>query len=112
MDIWSTTRGRFVTTKFLLRYGEDDYQIYIYEGEIKKIIKGPLVTPNWEFSFEAEKESWDKFWSRVTDPKYYDLFSLIKYGFLKINGNNSAFVRNIFFFKSLMRNIGEYLNEN
>jgi hypothetical protein len=58
-------RGRLVHTTFLLDVGSESWLVYIHEGRVTEIRKGPFVMPRWTFALRASPEAWQSFWSPV-----------------------------------------------
>jgi hypothetical protein len=98
-------RGRFVNTSFLLESGADAWLVRIVDGRIESVAPGPFVMPRWTFALRASPEAWDKFWSPVPPPGFHDLFALVKFGRLKVEGDMHPFMANLFYFKALLASV-------
>lgn len=109
-SIWLTHRGRFVDVTFLLRKGSEDYLITLEKGEVVRIQKGPLrLMPRWTFAFVASEEAWANFWNPKPPPRYHDLLAMVKCGLMRVEGDHAVFMRNLLYFKELVRKLGSEL---
>ena len=95
-------RGRFVDTTFLLGVGDESWLIRIDAGRIAEIRKGPFVMPRWTFALRASAEAWQSFWSPTPPPGYHDLFALIRFKRLAVEGDMHPFMANLFYFKGVL----------
>jgi hypothetical protein len=95
-------RGRFLDTRFLLDVGGQEWLIRIVDGRIVETLQGPFVMPRWTFALRASAEDWDAFWSPDPRPGYHDLFALIRFRRLAVEGDMHAFMSNLFYFKALL----------
>ena len=98
-------RGRFVDTHFLVAVGDDEWLIHVRDGKIGPVLKGPFVMPRWTFALRARWEDWDIFWSATPPPGWHDLFALIRFGRLRVEGDQHPFMANLFYFKGVMESI-------
>ncbi|HMH54302.1 MAG TPA: alpha/beta hydrolase [Candidatus Acidoferrum sp.] len=81
------SRGRFLTTTFLLEAGDDAWLIRVVEGRIERVERGPFVMRAWSFAIRAPAESWRRFWELVPAPGYHDLFAMSRNGHARIEGD-------------------------
>lgn len=95
-------RGRFVDTRFLLEVGSDSWSIRILDGRVAEIVKGPFVMACWTFALRASAEDWGQFWSANPPPGYHDLFALIRFKRLRVEGDMHPFMANLFYFKGVL----------
>jgi hypothetical protein len=95
-------RGRFVDTRFLLAVGDEQWLVRILDGRVAEVTKGPFVMPRWTFALRAAAADWDAFWSPAPRPGYHDLFALIRFKRLAVEGDMHAFMANLFYFKALL----------
>src|SRR5690606_2163060 len=84
-------RGRHINTHFLLRSGKQEYLIAIREGRIDSVSPGPMIMPQWAFSLQAEEATWQEFYQAVPKPGFHDLFAMLKFGKLRIEGSLHPF---------------------
>jgi hypothetical protein len=95
-------RGRFIDTRFLLSVGDRDWLIRILDGRVIDIAEGPFVMPRYTFALRASAADWDAFWSPAPRPGYHDLFALIRFKRLAVEGDMHSFMANLFYFKGLL----------
>jgi pimeloyl-ACP methyl ester carboxylesterase len=95
-------RGRYLSTTFMLGVGDQDYLVKIIEGRIVSITPGPFVTPNYSFALRAPRDEWEKFWKKIPEPGYNDIFALFKRGKLKIEGDLQPFMANLLYIKDVL----------
>lgn len=100
-------RGRFIDTTFLLGVGTDEWLIRILDGHIESVAKGPFVMPRWTFALRGTAEDWAVFWSANPPPGYHDLFALIRFKRLAVEGDMHPFMANLFYFKGVMASLRE-----
>lgn len=98
-------RGRFVDTRFLLGVGGQDWLVRIVDGKVVAVDRGPFVMPRWAFALRAAAEDWATFWSADPPPGYHDLFALIRFGRLKVEGDMHPFMANLFYFKGVLASL-------
>lgn len=106
---WLTHRGRYVNVTFMLRKGDLEYLITLREGQVAEIKPGPHVMPRWTFALTAADDAWDRFWSPTPQPRFHDLMAMIKFRTLKLEGDQAIFMRNLLYFKELVRELGGQL---
>lgn len=95
-------RGRLLNTRFLLGVGEEQWLVRILEGRVAEMTRGPFVMPRWTFALRASAADWDAFWSPNPRPGYHDLFALIRFKRLAVEGDMHPFMANLFYFKALL----------
>lgn len=98
-------RGRFVTTRFLLEIGDTSWLVRVSEGRVVEAVEGPFVMPRWTFALRAAKEDWAVFWSPHPPPGFHDLFALIRFNRLRVEGDMQPFMANLFYFKGLLASL-------
>lgn len=98
-------RGRFVDTDFLLVANGEEWKIKIRRGRVSSVDKGPFVMPRSTFTLRCAPEDWAQFWLAVPPPGWHDLFALIRFGRLKVEGDQHPFMANLFYFKGVMESI-------
>lgn len=111
MESWFSTRCSHINTNFLLTYGKNDYLIKLLAGQVIEIKKGPFVMPHWSFRLIAERKDWKKFWSSEPAAGYHDLLALVKFRRMRIEGDLTLFMQNLFYFKQLIKNLGGKLDD-
>jgi hypothetical protein len=95
-------RGRFIDTTFLLGVGDESWLIRILDGRVAEVRKGPFVMARWTFALRASAEDWGQFWSPNPPPGFHDLFALVRFKRLKVEGDMHPFMSNLFYFKDLL----------
>jgi hypothetical protein len=95
-------RGRFIDTRFLLDVGGEEWLIRIVDGGIVEVAQGPFVMPRWVFALRASADDWQAFWSPDPRPGYHDLFALIRFRRLSVEGDMHPFMANLFYFKGVL----------
>jgi hypothetical protein len=95
-------RGRFLDLTFLVGVGDEDWTITIAAGRIAEVARGPFLMPNVSFTLRASAEDWAVFWSADPPPGYHDLFALLKFKRLKLEGDMHPFMSNLFYFKGVL----------
>lgn len=95
-------RGRFVDTTFLLEIGEQAWLVRILDGRVVDVRKGPFVMARWTFALRASAESWQSFWSPTPPPGFHDLFAMIRFRRLAVDGDMHPFMANLFYFKAVL----------
>lgn len=100
-------RGRFVNTSFLLEAGAESWIVRIVDGRIVEVRQGPFVMPRWTFALRAAAADWARFRSADPGPGYHDLFALIRFGRLRVEGDMHPFMANLFYFKGVLASLRE-----
>ena len=59
------------------------------------------LTP-WDFSVTAEADSWQRFWNVVPDAGWHDIFALMRFGRMRVEGNLHPFMAHLQFVKDLL----------
>jgi len=101
-DAGLVRRGRFVDTTFMVTIGDDDTLIRVQEGRITKVTPGPFITPNYSFCLCASREVWETFWQPLPPRGFTDLFALVKFRRLRVEGNIHPFMSNLLYFKDVL----------
>lgn len=104
-DAWLVHRGRYVNTTFLFEAGADAWLIAIAEGRVESLKRGPFVMPRWTFALRAAVETWNTFWLPTPPPGYHDLFALLKFRRLTIDGDQYPFMCNLRYFKDVIASL-------
>jgi hypothetical protein len=102
-------RGRYLTTTFLLEFGESGWLIAIAEGRIVSVKRGPFVMPSWSFALRAPAAEWEKFFSGRPPPGSNDLLAMVRRRVLKTEGDLQVFMAHLRYFKEALaklRNVG------
>lgn len=97
--------ARHLNTRFLLVAGPASFRIEISQGKISKVQPGPFTMGEWEFSIQADEETWQKFWLPMPPPGFHDILALSKAKRLAIQGNIYPFMSNLLYFKEMLATI-------
>jgi hypothetical protein len=95
-------RGRFLNLDFLIGIGDEDWKVEVRDGRIETVSCGPFLMPNVSFTMRASVNDWTAFWSDDPPPGYHDLFALLKFKRLKLEGDMHPFMSNLFYFKGVL----------
>ncbi len=112
IDEWLIHRGRYVDVTFLLRAGADDHLLTIREGRLLHIVPGPHVMARWTFALVASREAWALFWSANPGPRHRDLMGMVKFKELRLEGDQTVFMRNLLYFKELIAGLNGSILES
>lgn len=110
VDPWLAHRGRWVNVTFLLKKGDAEYLITVREGRVERIAPGPHVMPCWTFALVAADDAWERFWASEPQPRFHDLMAMVRFKTLRIEGDMTIFMRNLLYFKSLVKQLGGHLH--
>jgi len=109
LDEWLVYRGRFLNVTFMVQSGEREWLVRIHDGDIQEIRQGPFVMPRWSFRLVANEDAWKKYYADVPTPGYHDLMAMIKFKYLRIEGDQHPFMSHLLYFKELMKSLKEVL---
>jgi hypothetical protein len=80
-------RGRYLSTTFLVEVGATSWLITVREGRIARVERGPFLMRAWSFSIRGSEDAWRRFWARVPEPGYHDLFAMTRIGAARVEGD-------------------------
>lgn len=95
-------RGRFVDTTFMLTVGDDDTLIRVQDGRIAAVTRGPFITPAYSFALRAPREVWETFWQPLPPRGFTDIFALVKFRRMRVEGDIHPFMANLLYFKDVL----------
>jgi len=95
-------RGRFVDTTFMITIGDDDHLVRVQEGRIAAVTAGPFITPNYSFALRASRDVWEKFWQPLPPRGFTDIFALVKFRRMRVEGDLHPFMSNLLYFKDVL----------
>ncbi len=98
-------RGRHVDTTFLFQTGDDQFLIVIHEGRITSVKKGPFVQANWQFAMRASSDAWSAFWQAMPAPGFHDLMAMVKFKYLKMEGDLYPIMSHLLYFKDVLASV-------
>lgn len=94
--------GRHMNATFLIEVGEAQYLLTVRAGRIESVEEGPLVMRAWSFAIRASRESWDRFWRRVPEPGWNDLFALLRRGDVRFEGDQRVLMAYLLYLKLVL----------
>ena len=95
-------RGRFLSDTFMIEVGSEQYLLRIHAGKIESVEKGPFVMRSWRFSIRASEETWQRFWRKIPDPGYHDIFALLRKNRIALEGDLQPLMANLLYIKLLL----------
>ena len=95
-------RGRFLTDNFLVEVGTDQYLVQVRHGVIETVRKGPFVMQSWTFAIRASAEIWERFWQKVPEPGYHDIFALLRKANIVFEGDLRPMMANLLYIKQVL----------
>ena len=101
-DAGLVRRGRYLTTTFLLQFGETSWLVSIHEGRVTQVARGPFVMPSSAFALRASEAEWEKFFLAKPPPGSNDLMALVRRKVLKAEGNLQVFMAHLRYFKEAL----------
>lgn len=105
-DDWLAHQGRWVNVTFLLKKDEAEYLVTVRDGRVRHIKPGPHVMPCWTFALVAGDDAWARFWASEPQPRFHDLMAMVRFKTLRIEGDMTVFMRNLLYFKALVKQLG------
>ena len=104
-DPWLVHRGRFLDVTFLVEIGDEPYLVRIREGRVVSVEHSRSVMPHWTFALRASKDAWSTFWQPTPPPGYHDLVAMMKFGHLRLEGDQYPFMTHILYFKDVLERL-------
>lgn len=95
-------RGRHVDTVFLIESGVDQYLVTIKKGCIDSVRKGVFASSDWRFALRAATETWSEFWQALPAPGYHDIMAMLKFKYLKMEGDLYPLMSHLLYFKDVL----------
>jgi hypothetical protein len=95
-------RGRYVDTTFMITIGDDGHLVRVQEGRIAAVTSGPFITPDYSFALRAARDVWEKFWKPLPPRGYTDIFALVKFRRIRVEGDLHPFMSNLLYFKDVL----------
>ncbi len=80
-------RGQRLTISFLLAVDDTEYLVHVAAGRLTTVERGPFLLRSWTFAVRASADAWARFWQRLPEPGYHDLFAMKKLGVARIEGD-------------------------
>lgn len=95
-------RGRYVTADMMIEIGATPFHFSIVQGRIESLSRGPAAMRSWSFAIRGSEDAWRRFWSRLPQPGFHDIFALAKFGHFRIDGDFRPLMTNLLYFKGLL----------
>ncbi len=95
-------RGRYFSDTFMLEVGEVQYLIEVRQGRIENVETGPFVMRSWTFAIRATEDVWRKFWEKLPQPGYHDIFALLRHGRIVLDGELQPLMANLLYVKEVI----------
>jgi len=97
-------KGRYLSTDFMLEIGERQHVVKIRDGRIEEIVTGARM-PSWSFALRASEEDWGKFWRPVPEPGFSDIFALVRWKKMRIEGDLQPLMANMLYIKDVLASL-------
>ena len=94
-------RGKFYSTSFAIKAGEDVINFVIEEGQLENISDKP--DEQVDFSFKGSQATWDKFLAGEPEPGFHDLSAMIDQQHLNLEGDPRLWLYNTLYIKRLVQ---------
>lgn len=94
--------GRQMNETFLIEVGEAQYLVTVRAGCIESVEKGPLVMRAWTFAIRASADAWSRFWRKVPEPGWSDLFALLRRGDVRFEGDQRVLMAYLLYLKLVL----------
>lgn len=92
--------GRNLDADVLLEVGPQSWLLRLRDGEVAEARKGPFLMPSWHLALRVDSAAWRAFLQPEPPPGRHDLFALIRYGLLRVEGDLHPFMSHILWFKA------------
>ncbi len=97
-------RGRYLNTVFMLEIGERQVLVEVREGRIA-VVSSPARMASWIFALRASEQDWAAFWRAVPEPGYSDIFALVRWKKMRIEGNLQPLMANLLYLKDVLASL-------
>ncbi len=95
-------RGRYFSDTFMVEVGETQYLFEIRRGRIESVETGPFVMRSWTFAIRATEDVWLRFWEKLPQPGYHDIFALLRHGRIALDGELQPLMANLLYVKEVI----------
>ncbi len=95
-------RGRHVDTAFLIEIDRDQYLVTIEQGRVVSVLKGEFDSSAWRFALRASAQTWGAYWQASPLPGYHDLMAMLKFKYLKMEGDLYPLMSHLLYFKDVL----------
>lgn len=97
-------RGRYLSTDFMIEIGERQHVVQVRGGRIASVAAGGRM-PAWRFALRAAEADWAKFWEPVPAPGYSDIFALVRWKRMRIEGDLQPLMANLLYIKGVLASL-------
>lgn len=97
-------RGRHLSTDFMIEVGEQQHVVQVRDGRIAAVTTGARM-PSWRFALRAAEADWAKFWEPVPQPGYSDIFALVRWKRMRIEGDMQPLMANMLYIKDVLASL-------
>jgi hypothetical protein len=89
--------GQYMTTDFLLGFGDDEYLVSVRDGKMERVTDQQTIEDSWSFALRGPRESWEKFIQPVPPPMYNDIWAMAHplHGRLRMDGDRKVLWQNL-----------------
>lgn len=94
--------GRLFSETVLLKVDDDEHYLVFDKGRIAEVLPGPSKKIPYRFALVTDGAALDKFWQRLPEPGFHDIFGLVKIGRAQILGDILTLVKNLRFIKDVL----------
>lgn len=81
--------------------GDRDWLVEIEKGVVAKVTPGPLLSPRSDLFIRAAANTWAQFLKAVPAPGYHDLFAMLRWRRVSIEGDMKLMTAYLFYIKRL-----------
>src|SRR5262249_10215522 len=68
----------------------------------ESVATGPFVMRPWRFAIRASEASWERFWRKVPEPGWHDLFALLRRGDVAFEGGQRVLIADLMYLKLVL----------
>jgi len=94
--------GRDMNETFMVEVGERQYLLTVRAGRVESVAAGPFVMRPWRFAIRANEACWEKFWKKVPEPGWHDLFALLRRGDVAFEGDQRMLIAYLLYLKLVL----------
>ena len=95
-------RGRYFSDTFMLEVGKAQFLIKVCQGRIESVELGPFVMRSWTFALRATEDVWQRFWEKLPQPGYQDIFALLRQDRIVLDGELQPMMANLLYVKEVI----------
>ena len=76
--------------------------IEVCQGRIESVELGPFVMRSWTFALRATEDVWQRFWEKLPEPGYHDIFALLRQDRIVLEGELQPMMANLLYVKEVI----------